>query len=533
MFQRIAEVGLAAVLVAALCHSAVFAQKITVAKTKPVGELIKQLKSQNEFERDEAMYALVEKGKASVPALVKLLGDATALQATPPPGFGHHYGQGTRHDVRWGDRGGMQYYPSGLTVNRLAMRALGLIGDKRAVNALAAAEKQAANGWVRDEARRALIATLGAKMPILPNMRPWQLAEIANPKTAKQIVDAIAGRLKPDGYWGAKGSDVKKLGPHLVTGHPDDIRRIDALGAIGNKGASLLLLRILKEGVHHNWMWFHCGLHNTMDLWHAQGVSVTAGMDDSWACVLASARASSNIGDKRAIPLLRARLADKNIMVRVNAALALARLGDKAALKGLIPDLRWMHTEFVSDYNTKGKPWLQHWPNDNQSAAPRSGKTWYRENPSYHAIVGYDALGYIKSKAAAAFLKKRTADILKLGNVDQYYQVDLLWLASSLKKHGEKTAAEAALAAGMKLFEGNRAYDWKLRHFHLAALPALAKINDKRTLPAVVRTMIHHPSTWRPGQYDLRDVAWGVYLILKGRRDAEKPLYTSEVLWYH
>ncbi|MDK1031685.1 MAG: hypothetical protein QGD94_06740, partial [Planctomycetia bacterium] len=115
----------------------------------------------------------------------------------------------------------------------------------------------------------------------------------------------------------------------------------------------------------------------------------------------------------------------------------------------------------------------------------------------------------------------------------RFYQVDLLWLASSLKKHGEEALAKKALAAGMKLFEGKEAYNWKLRHFHMSALPALAKLDDKTTLPAVVRTMLHHPSTWRPGQYDLRDVAWGAYLTLKGRRDPEKPLYTSEVLWHH
>ncbi|MDK1031684.1 MAG: HEAT repeat domain-containing protein [Planctomycetia bacterium] len=537
MFGRTLKTGLLIAVVTGLFLTPALGQKITIVKARPIGEVLKALHSEDEYEGDEAMYEMVKMGKAAVPALVKLLGDAKELQANPPDGYTFHYGKGARGPIGWrGVGGGKQFYPVGLTINRLAMRALGLIGDKRAVNALVAAEKKAANNWIRNEARRALVAILGSKMPILPNMRPWQLAEIGTPEAAKALVGPI--KLK---YIDASNKSMKhvvaKCGPYVTLDEGagglnragENTRRIDALSAFPMKLAPDPVLRMARDGIHNDFRWFHMGMHDNPDHWHALDHGWDGHLSGQWAAV----RAVGYIGDKRTIPLLRERLKDYNIMTRANAARSLAQLGDKAALKGLIDNLRWVHVVFVEEYNKKGKPWLQHWLNDNQNAVPASGKTWFRDVPSHHALACYDGLGYLKDPRAKAFLKKRAADILTLPSIDRYYQVDLLWIAASLKKHGEKRASQMALAQGMKLFEGKKATDYKLRFFHVAALPALAKMDDKKTLPTVVKVMLHHPTTWRPGQYDMRDVAWGVYLTLKGRRSPEKRLTTSEVLWLH
>jgi HEAT repeat protein len=137
MFRELLGVCMMVAFVMGTCQIAAHGQSITVTKTKPVGELVAKLKSQDEFERDEAMYELVKLGKAAVPALIGLVDDATGLKATPPEGYGNHYGKNVRGPLGWRAIGvGKQYYPVGLTVNRLAIRALGLIGDDRAVEAL-------------------------------------------------------------------------------------------------------------------------------------------------------------------------------------------------------------------------------------------------------------------------------------------------------------------------------------------------------------------------------------------------------------
>ena len=199
-----------------------------------------------------------------------------------------------------------------------------------------------------------------------------------------------------------------------------------------------------------------------------------------------------------------------------------------------------MHVEFVSDYDKKGKPWLQHWVNDDQSTLANEnkypGRTFFRLVPNYQYILAADTLGHIGNVQAKAALQKRAKEILALRDTkhfSQFYQVDLLWLAVALKQTGQAALAKQALAAGMELFDGDRALDNSLRHFHVAALPALARLNDPSTRDVVERILAHHQTTWRPDTYDIRDLAWGVHLTLQGRRDPQKPLRCAELCWLH
>ncbi|MDP6381490.1 MAG: HEAT repeat domain-containing protein, partial [Phycisphaerae bacterium] len=359
MLKTIALAGLASLLIGALLTSFADAQRITVAKTKPLDDVIKKLQSSDEFQRDEAMLELVKVGRPAVGQLVKLLGEAKEMPATPPQGYSFHYGKGSRGPIGWrGVGGGKQFYPVGLTVNRLAMRALGLIGDKRAVDALVEAEKRAANGWIRNEARRALIAILGAKTPILSNMRPWQLAEIGTPEAVTRLAAPI--RVK----YITSNNVAAKCGPYVtvdeggggLNGAGENTRRIDALSAFSTKKAPDIVLRLARDGIHNDFRWLHMGMHDNPDHFHA----LDHGWDGHLAGLWAALRTVGYMGDKRAVPFLKERLADHNILTRALAARALAQLGDRAALKGLIDNLRWVHVEFVSEYDKKGKPWLQH-----------------------------------------------------------------------------------------------------------------------------------------------------------------------------
>ncbi|MDK1032679.1 MAG: HEAT repeat domain-containing protein, partial [Planctomycetia bacterium] len=361
MLNWLARTGLAAVLAAMLCATGAVAQKITIVKMTPVEELIKKLKSDDEYARDEAMYALVQTGKKAVPALMKLVNDATALQATPPPGYDFHLGKGMQGDPKW-HGGGKQFYPSGLTVNRLAIRALGLIGDPAAVDVLVDQVKRSRMGLrmgdrgIRVECQRAIVGILGAKSPHVGGMRPWHLGEKGTAESAKGLANAVAGSMQAHN----KGNIVEAFGPYVSIKSVDDLRRIDALAVIGSKEGSAPLLRLVKEGSRNDFQWFHCGMHNSMDLWHTLGISASAGMDDHWIAVVEAERALGHMGEKAAIPLLKNRLDDKNVMIRVSAARALAQLGDAAALPALLKDARWMNRAFIKGgYEKKVKDWAE------------------------------------------------------------------------------------------------------------------------------------------------------------------------------
>ena len=499
------------------------------------------LKHKNEHVRDETMYALVRIGKPSVPALAKLVGDATELPATVDESYtAHKYPDyvKSRRPLGWRQMGpGKLYAPVALHVNRYAIRALGLIGHRGALKAIDEAEsKFSGNRWIRDECRRARIAILGEKTPLSADMRPWMLAEIGNPAAADALVASVAGSLRKT----SKGNIAEKFGPYTDFGGSapaDAIRRIDALGVLRSSRSSDVLLRLANEGVHNDWQWLHAGMHDLVDHFHGIGV----GWDGHWMAPLAACRALGESGVKQAIPALKKRLADKNILVRLSAARALAQLGDESGLQTALRASRWMHVEFVSDFDKKGKPWLQHWVNEDQSRMANHdskypGKTWFRPVPNYQYLLAYDSLGHIGNRQARDKLKQRANEILALRGgkfFNEYYQTDLLWLASALNRIGQRELAKRALDAGMELFAGERATSVHLRHFHMAALPALAKINDRSTLDAVGRVLAHHQTTWRPGTYDIRDLAWGVYLTLVGRRDPNKPLRCSELCWLH
>ena len=513
-------------------------QSKTASAVKPLSAL---LKHKNEHVRDGAMLALVRIGKPSVSALIKLLDDATEMPAT----IGESYTKRkypelatSRSPLGWRQVGaGKLYAPVGLHVNRYAIRALGLIGERSSAAAIEAAEKKfGGNAWIRDECRRARIAILGDKTPVAAGMRPWMLAEIGNATAAQATAETVTRSFRKM----TGGNVAKKFGAYTDFGNQavDQVRRVDALAVIGNAQTAAPLLRLIDEGVRNDWQWIHAGVHDLVDHYHAIGCS----WDGHWMAPLAAIRACGENDVKAAIPKLKKRLTDKNIMVRLCAARALAQLGDRSGLQTALDDARWMHMEFVSDYNTKGKPWLQHWVNDDQSKLPNDqaprppGQTWYRPNPNYQYLVAYDTLGYTGGEKAEAMLKRRAGEILELNGTDnfnEYYQTDLLWIAVALKRLGHDDLAKRSLDAAMQLFQGSRGLDNRLRHFHVAALPALAKLNEPSTLDAVGRVLAHHQTTWRPGTYDIRNLAWGVYLTLDGRRDPNKPLRCSELCWMH
>ncbi len=511
--------------------------KLRIAEAaEPLSSL---LKHKNEHVRDEALLALIRIGKPSVPKLVKLVGDANEMPGTVPDSLKQHkypdFVQ-SRSPLGWRQLSyGRLYGPVGRHVNRYAVRALGLIGDRDALEAIDEAEAQfGGNRWIRDECRRARIAILGKDTPVAAGMRPWMLAEIGKLDSAESMAASIARNLRKN----TNNNVAQKLGPYTDIGGnaADEIRRIDVLGVLGGSKAPAPLLRLVEEGVQNDWTWFHAGMHDLVDHYHGLGV----GWDGHWMGVLGSCRALGEGGAKGAIAPLKKRLNDKNILVRITAARALAQLGDDSGLQTALDDMRWMHVEFVSEYGKKGKPWLQHWLNDDQTKLANEnkfpGRTWFRQVPSYHHFIAYETLAYIDSDKAKSALKKRTREILALRGSEsfsEYYQTDLLWLAVALNRAGEKNLAKQALDGGMELFEGDRAVSVSLRHFHVAALPALAKINDPSTLDAVCRVLAHHQTTWRPGAYDIRDLAWGVYLTLNGRRDPNKPLRCSELCWLH
>ncbi len=505
---------------------------------KPLASL---LKHRNEQVRDESTLALVRIGKTSVPALVELLNDATEMPGTIDDSYTSHkypdYAQ-SRQPLDWRQLGaGKLYAPVGLTVNRYAARALGLIGERTALPAIEAAEKKFAGSvWIRDEFRRARIAISGSETPPAADMRPWMLAEIGNQSAAGPLAAFISQNLRKQ----AGGNVAEKFGPYTDIGgnSSDAIRRIDALGVLGLAEPVAPLLRLAEEGVRNDWTWFHAGMHDLVDHYHGLGV----GWDAHWMAPLAACRALGESGASAAVPALKERLTDRNIMVRLTAARALAQLADHSGLQVALDDSRWMHAEFVSDYDTKGRPWLQHWLNDDQSLLASEnkypGRTWFRLVPSYHHLVAYETLALIGNDDARAALNKRTREILSLQDSNEefstgFYQTDLLWLAAALKRTGDTPLSGQALKAGMQLFEGERATSVRLRHFHVAALPALAKLNDPATLDAVCRVLAHHQTSWRPGTYDIRDLAWGVYLTLDGRRDPNNPLRCSELCWLH
>jgi len=501
---------------------------------KAVPQLALLLKHKNERVRDTAWLALVRIGKPSVPALLPLTTDATELPGTLDDSYTKRKYPSlsrSRAPLGWRQIGpGKLYAVAGLHLNRYALRALGLIGDTSALPAIDKAEKKfAANPSIRDECRRARIALLGAKTPLAPGMRPWMLAEIGRPQSSPP---ALQFRRQ------ANNNIAKKFGPYtdLAGNHAEAIRRMDTFALTGKPAPDGPLIRLVREGVRDDWQWFHAGMHDLVDHFHNLGL----GWDGHWMTPLVAARALGESGARHAINDLKLRLNDKNILVRLTAARALARLGDPAGLPTALEDFRWMHTEFVSDYNQKGKPWLQHWINDDQSQLANEnkypGRTFFRLVPNYQYILAADTLGHIGNDKAKTTLQKRANELLALRNTKnftQFYQVDLLWLAVALKQTGQSTLAKQSLAAGMELFQGDRALDNHLRHFHVAALPALARLNDPSTSNAVERILAHHQTTWRPGTYDIRDLAWGVYLTLQGRRTPTKPLRCAELCWLH
>jgi HEAT repeat protein len=505
-----------------------------------VEPLAKLLRHRNEHVRDEAMYSLVRIGKPSVAALTELTADSTELPATIGDTYRRHEYPGfvsSTSPLGWRQLGsGKLYGPVGLYVSRYAIRALGLIGGRESLPAIDSTESRfAGNRFIRDEYRRARIAILGKDTVVAADMRPWMLAEIGGPQAAMLLTESITRNLRHT----SSGVIAEKFGAYDDIGGntpADDIRRIDGLGCMQATAGRRPLLRLITNGVRNDWQWFHAGMHDLVDHFHGIGV----GWDGHWMAVAASCRAVGEMGDKAAIPELKKRLSDKNIIVRLNAARALARLGDDAGLQTALDDMRWMHVEFVSDYDRKGKPWLQHWVNDDPTAINNDGKypgkTWFRPVPSYQYLLACDTLGYIGNITARDALRQRAQQILDLRlskSFNEYYQTDLLWLAVALKRIGADKDAKRALDGGMQLFSGDRAIDVELRHFHVAALPALAMINDPGTLDAVGRVLTHHQTTWRPGVYDVRDLAWGVYLTLVGRRDPGKPLRCSELCWLH
>ena len=314
-----------------------------------VEPLAKLLRHRNEHVRDEAMYSLVRIGKPSVAALTELTADSTELPATIGDTYRRHEYPGfvsSTSPLGWRQLGsGKLYGPVGLYVSRYAIRALGLIGGRESLPAIDSTESRfAGNRFIRDEYRRARIAILGKDTVVAADMRPWMLAEIGGPQAAMLLTESITRNLRHT----SSGVIAEKFGAYDDIGGntpADDIRRIDGLGCMQATAGRRPLLRLITNGVRNDWQWFHAGMHDLVDHFHGIGV----GWDGHWMAVAASCRAVGEMGDKAAIPELKKRLSDKNIIVRLNAARALARLGDDAGLQTALDDMRWMHVEFVSD----------------------------------------------------------------------------------------------------------------------------------------------------------------------------------------